>query len=161
MHKLVSMAELYPMIAETLAAGGCISFTSTGVSMLPMLGDRRDTVTLEPVTNPIRVNDVVLYRRKGGQFVLHRIVGMESNGDFSLCGDNQFILEHHISRQQMIGRLQSFTHKGHSVFCNSTLYKTYVYMLPLLRFLKHGRFIFRRYAAALKRRIRRLMNENR
>lgn len=161
MHKLVAMADLYPVIEETLAAGGCISLTSTGVSMLPMLGDRRDTVILEPVTSSLHVNDVVLYRRNSGQFVLHRIVAKEPDGDYVLCGDNQFILEHHISRRQIIGKLQSFTHKGRNIFCDSPIYKIYICLLPLLRFLKHERIVFLNCAAGLKRKIRRLMNGNR
>lgn len=160
MHKVILMAELYPVMEETLKAGGLVSLTSTGTSMMPMLQHQRDTIILAPVKNPLHVNDVVLYRRISGQFVLHRIVGLESNGDYVLCGDNQSIPEHHIARQQVIGRLQSFIRKGRRISCNSPSYKVYVTMLPLLRFLKHSLLIFRGYAAALKKRIRRLTNGN-
>ncbi len=161
MRKVVPMADLCPVMEETLKAGGLVSLTSTGTSMLPMLKHQRDIVILEQITSPLHVNDVVLYRRESGQFVLHRIVGMESNSDYVLCGDNQFIQEHHIARQQIIGRLQSFTRKGRRISCASPSYKAYVCLLPLLRFLKRGNLVCRRYAAALKRRIRRPMSGNR
>ena len=161
MHKVIPMAELYPVMEETLKTGGLVSFTSTGTSMMPMLKHKRDIVILEPVTNLLHVHDVVLYRRDSGQYVLHRIVGREPNGDYILCGDNQFMLEHHISRKQMIGRLQSFTHNGRRIACTLPSYKAYVALLPLLRFIKHGLLVCRGYASALKRRIRRPAGGNR
>lgn len=160
MHKPMAMADLYPMITEVLEARGCVSLTTTGVSMLPMLCDRRDTVVLEPVISPLHVNDVVLYRRDNGQFVLHRIVGIEANGDYILCGDNQLITEHHIAHRQVIGRLQAFIRKGRRISCTSPRYKAYLYLLPLLRLLKRGFFVGRMFASALRRRIRRLVNGN-
>jgi hypothetical protein len=154
LHKVVSIDELFQVMEETLHAGGLVTLTSTGTSMLPMLKHQRDTVILEPVASPLHVNDVVLYRRLSGQFVLHRIVGLESNGDYILCGDNQFALERHISHRQVIGRLQVFIRKGRRISCNSPWYKAYVCLLPMLRLLRHGFYAGRRYMGAFKRRIR-------
>ena len=136
MHKAVAMAQMYPVIRETLQAGGTVTLTSTGASMMPMLRHGEDTVTLEPAVGVLRINDIVLYRRDNGQFVLHRIVGMDQNGDYILRGDNQLTLEHHVRRQQVIGRLLAFTRKGRRIACTSVRYKAYVCLLPVLRALK-------------------------
>ena len=158
MPKTVNVADLYPVIEEKLHTGGYVTMMASGVSMLPMLRNQLDTVILGPVTEPLLMNDVVLYRRANGQFVLHRIVGLETNGNYILCGDNQYILEHNISHQQVVGLLQSFTRKGRSISCTSHYYKAYVNLLPTLRFLHFGLSISRRYASVLKRKVRRWTN---
>jgi len=160
LSRAVTLADLYLVIEEKLRAGGRVSLMASGVSMLPMLKHQRDTVVLGPATGTLLVNDVVLYRREGGQFVLHRVVGLESNGNYILCGDNQFVLEHHINHKQVVGRLVGFIRNGRRISCTSPWYKAYVLLLPVLRFLKHGLFIGLRYAANLMRRICRLTNGN-
>ncbi len=135
MHN-VTMAQLYPVIEETLQRGGSVTLTPTGASMMPMLRHQRDTVTLGTIDGPLKINDVVLYKRNNGEFVLHRIVGMEKNGDFIMCGDYQLVPEHHIKQQQMIGRLLSFTRKGRHVLCSCFSYRAYVCLLPVFRTLR-------------------------
>lgn len=151
MHKVVSMADLYPVMEEAMLAGCRVTLTVTGASMLPLLRHRQDTVTLETVTGRLRPNDVVLYRQADGRFVLHRIVGMEKNGDCILCGDNQLVWDHHVKRRQIIGRLVAFTRKGRKIACTSPWYLAYMLMLPSLRLVRNGCFIARRYIGALGR----------
>ncbi len=38
-----------PLIRETLEEGKCVQFSPRGVSMLPMLRQGKDTVTLSPI----------------------------------------------------------------------------------------------------------------
>jgi hypothetical protein len=130
------MAELYPVLVEALRWGGHVTFTATGVSMLPMLRHMRDTVTLRPARGDARVGDVALYRRENGQFVLHRIVGVEENGDYVFCGDNQFIRERFVSPRQVIALMASLSRHGHVYRCDSFLYRMYVFLLPLLRLMR-------------------------
>ena len=147
MHKVVTMTDLYPVMKETLVAGGCIRLTVTGTSMLPMLKHGQDTVVLEPVSGMLHKNDVVLYQRENGQFVLHRIVALEPDSRYTMCGDHQFIREYHISHRQVIGRLNSFIHNGRLISRTSLGYKTYVFLLPVIRlfqrsFLAGGKDLF-------------------
>ena len=72
----LQMDELMPLILERLAAGQDVRFSPRGVSMLPMLRQGRDTVTLSPVTGRLRKYDLPLYRREDGRYVLHRVVGV-------------------------------------------------------------------------------------
>lgn len=138
MHKDVAMAELYPVLVEALRWGGHVTFTATGVSMLPMLRHMRDTVTLRPARGDARVGDVALYRRESGQFVLHRIVGLEENGDYVLCGDNQFVRERFVRPRQVIALMASFSRKGRVYRCDSALYRAYVCILPALRLVRRA-----------------------
>ncbi len=155
MNKTFAIAQLYPVIEEKLHAGGCITITTTGYSMLPMLNHHRDTVVLGPITDMPHINDVVLYQRDNGSYVMHRIVGREKNGDYILCGDNQIYWEHHIKRQQILGILVAFTRKDRQVSCSSLCYKVYVYLLPVIRLLRHLLTWCRMQKGALNRLIHR------
>ena len=46
MIKIVDMSELAPIIIEKTKSGGTATLTARGTSMLPMLCDNRDVVTL-------------------------------------------------------------------------------------------------------------------
>lgn len=47
---------------------------SVGVSMRPMLTQRTGQLQIEKVAADPKVNDVVLFKRSSGQYVLHRVV---------------------------------------------------------------------------------------
>lgn len=49
-------------------------------------------------------NDIILYKRENGTFVLHRVTGKKENA-YIFRGDNQFSDEYGIKREQMIGKV--------------------------------------------------------
>ena len=60
-------------IAEILERDGVYVGTTSGVSMKPMLRDRRDTVVIVPATERLKKYDVALFTQ-GGRCFLHRVV---------------------------------------------------------------------------------------
>lgn len=132
-----SMEVLIPIIRERLAEGQSIRFSPKGTSMLPMLRENRDTVTLSPLPEKLKKYDLPLYRRANGQYVLHRIVQVtaESGEDlhridsiktglvhaphpiYTCRGDNQVVSETGLSHDRMIALVTGFTRNGreHSV----------------------------------------------
>ena len=76
----VQLADYYPLMKETLDQGGTFSLTITGTSMFPFIVGNRDKVTLSPITGELKKNDLPLYRRSNGAFVLHRIVKVNKDG---------------------------------------------------------------------------------
>ena len=112
-QKEISLEALYPMIRATLDSGKNVTFSPRGTSMLPMLRQGIDTVTLSPLPDTLKKYDLPLYRRDNGQFVLHRIVKVE--GTYTCCGDNQYVKEPGIRDEQMLALVTSFTHKGKTV----------------------------------------------
>lgn len=66
-------------IEEVLASQGVYISTTSGVSMYPMLRDRRDTIIIRPVSGRLKKYEVPLYRR-GEDYVLHRIVKVTPEG---------------------------------------------------------------------------------
>ena len=130
--KRVHLAEMLPIIEETLAAGGTVKLPITGTSMLPLLRSGRDTVTLTAVTSPLKKYDLPLYRRKDGAFVLHRVVKVQADGTYTMCGDNQWVQEPNIHEEQCIGVVCAITRNGKTFSVQSSNYKLYVRVWHLL-----------------------------
>ena len=115
LYKEIRLEQLMPVIQEQLNNGNSVRFFPKGTSMLPMLRQGIDSVILSPITNRLRKYDLPLYQRKNGQYVLHRIV--DTQGNYTCVGDNQFDLETGIAHSQMIAVVTAFTRGGkkHSV----------------------------------------------
>ena len=101
----IELDELFPVMQEQLAAGGTVKFGPKGTSMLPLIHQGIDSVVISPVKEPLKKYDVPLYRRDNGQFVLHRIVGVNKDG-YIMCGDNQVLREYGITDAHIIGVLE-------------------------------------------------------
>lgn len=98
----VSLSDLLPFIEEAFEKGAEFKIPITGTSMNPMLIQGRDYVLIIKNVKPLDIGDIPLYRRCDGSFVLHRVVGTDDEG-YILCGDNQFIREHGITDEDVIG----------------------------------------------------------
>ena len=112
-----------PLIREQLAAGQTVSFSPKGTSMLPMLRQGLDTVTLSHLPVQLRKYDLPLYQRPNGQYVLHRIV--RCGEAYSCIGDNQFRPETGVHREQMIALVTAFSRNGREWSVDSLPYQIY------------------------------------
>ncbi len=104
--KQVSLDEMMPLFRQQLAAGKRVRFGPKGTSMLPMLRQGIDTVELASCPETLKKYDLPLYQRRGGQYVLHRIV--RAGDTYTCIGDNQYQLEKGLSYHQMIGVVTAF-----------------------------------------------------
>ena len=136
--KKIRLEDLAPVIEEELAAGGQFEISIKGTSMLPLLVQGRDTVTLTAVNESLEKYDIPLYRRKDGGFVLHRVVKAE-NGCYTMCGDNQWVLEKGIEHSQVIGKVCKITRKGKCFETTNSRYKLYCrvwqFLFPVRKYL--------------------------
>lgn len=123
--KKVNMVELYPLMKEILDDGGSFKLTVTGSSMFPFILGGRDQVTLSPLPAKLRKNDLPLYRRRDGSFILHRIVRCEKDGTYTCCGDHQWVLEPGLRQEQMIAIATAFVRKGRAITNRNILYRMY------------------------------------
>lgn len=137
--KKVRLSQMLPAMEETLAAGGTVKLPITGTSMLPLLVAGRDTVILKKADLPLKLFDLPLYRRKDGAFVLHRVVAVEQNGTYTMCGDNQWVKEPGIAGEQIIGVVEAVERKGKLLPVQSFRYRAYVRfwhtLLPVRKYL--------------------------
>ena len=139
--KEVQLEELMPIIRESLAAGNNVRFLPKGVSMLPMLRQGTDSVLLSPLPETLKKYDLPLYQRDNGQYVLHRIV--KTGETYTCVGDNQFLLETGLRRDQMIALVTSFTRGKRRICVNSISYQIYCRILHFSRPIRY--FFFRAY----------------
>lgn len=101
------MEPLLGLLEETDAVPLVIS----GNSMTPFLVHGRDTVYLSKPEEPFRRGDMLLYRRRNGAYVLHRVY--RGDGDcFTMVGDAQTVLEPGICRDQILARVTAVRRKG-------------------------------------------------
>ncbi len=91
---LLTPGEAVGRLLPLLDAGASVPLRVTGNSMVPFLRDRRDLVSLRaPRFLPYQPGDILLFRRAGGQLVLHRLRKVRGDGTLLLNGDGQTWLE--------------------------------------------------------------------
>lgn len=141
MKQIVEMCKIEPTIREIVGAGGVVRLTVTGQSMFPTLVEKRDSVLLKK-PDRIKKGDIVLYQRKNGDYVLHRIV-KKKKGEFSLCGDNQTMVECPIYRQQIFGVVSGIVRKGVTIPVTDVKYRVVSFIWT--RFIGLRPFLLRNY----------------
>ncbi|HHZ05727.1 MAG TPA: hypothetical protein GX401_02890 [Clostridiales bacterium] len=98
-----------------------------GSSMYPLLYNLRDIVHIIPINGKLKKYDVVLFRRKNGQLVLHRLLRSVNSG-YIMCGDGQFKKEYRVQQSQIIGVMDSFYRNKKYICVTNLWYKFYVYI---------------------------------
>lgn len=117
---------------QELEKNGRLIYTTVGRSMRPFLRSGEDLMVIEARKGQrYSARDVVLYRRKSGKYVLHRIMGVRRE-DYVLCGDNCWDLEPGIRDEQILGVLTAVIRNGKMLDVQSRSYRTKVFLWWLL-----------------------------
>lgn len=90
-------------IADLISEKGFYVTRPKGTSMYPMIRGTNNEICVVKA-DKYEKYDVALYRRESGYYVLHRILDINDDG-FVCCGDNQWILEYGVKREQLVGKL--------------------------------------------------------
>ena len=125
-------------IEEVLSISGKYVGPTVGISMLPMLKNRRDSIIVLPKTERLKPLDVALYRR-GKDYVLHRVLSVTDNG-YIIRGDNCYADEI-VPEETVIGVLTEFYRKDKHILCTDEKYLRYVHRR--LKTYKFRRFFVR------------------
>lgn len=123
-RQLLPMEELVKLLRVQLNNGGRADLVVTGVSMFPMLYNRRDRVSLIPAPELCRKSDIILYQRDNGRYILHRIVRVKDGG-YICCGDNQAEAEQ-VNHSQVIAVVDGFTRNGKTYTLDHWGYRAYL-----------------------------------
>lgn len=115
----LNMETLLPFIEEAFNRGLDFQIPITGTSMNPLLYQNRDFVKIVKPALPLKIGDIPLYRRNDGAFILHRVVGIKENGEYIMCGDNQFLLEYGITDKNIIGVTKTLIIDGKEIDVDS------------------------------------------
>ena len=152
---------------DILREQGTLVYTYGGVSMMPLLRQGRDVMVIENVQDgkPLHRLDSVLFKRRNGQYVLHRIMDSGTPESeklvYRICGDNTLDLER-VERSQIIGRLVAVERYGGRHICVTDLsYRLFSWLMwGLWPVRRYGRPIYwrlRGYAAAVYHKLRRII----
>ena len=125
---------------EYLDKYGSLTYTNSGVSMLPLLRQGKDLLTVTKKSGErCKKGDVVLYRRPPESYVLHRIVEVRKD-DYVLLGDNCVEKEYGIRDVDILGVLTSFVRGGKEHRVSDAGYRLYSFLwvnfAPLRVFIK-------------------------
>ena len=98
-----------------------------GTSMWPLLKEGRDRVQVSSIEGKqLRKGDIVLYRRKDGTWILHRIIKVEKKDTFLVCGDHQWRQIEEVCEQQILAVAQGFFRDGCFIDEKTWWYRLYV-----------------------------------
>ncbi len=111
-------------IEQAIEQNGYHLATIVGDSMMPLLRNRRDMVKVVAAKNKLKKYDLPLYRRPGGEYVLHRIVKVKKNY-YVICGDNRFSREK-VPLEWIVGVAESVFRDEQEVPVTSPEYLRYV-----------------------------------
>ncbi len=109
-------------ISEILKKDGVYVSTTSGVSMHPLLRDRRDTVVIIRPEARLRKYDVALFLR-GEKYVLHRVIKVTEDG-YIIRGDN-CVANEAVKESNVIGVLAEICRGGKDIKLCGAGYKTY------------------------------------
>lgn len=135
-----SLEELMPLIRTQLKAGQSVRFFPKGTSMLPMLRETLDSVTISAAKDGLRKYDIALYKRDDGQYVLHRVI--RAGETYTFIGDSQFEEEQCVRADQVIAVVTGFCRKEREYSVSDLSYQLYVRLWhlsrPMRRFWRRG-----------------------
>lgn len=122
-------------IEKVLESDGVFVSTTSGVSMYPLLRNRRDTIIVTPTKERLKKYDVALYRRDEN-YVLHRVIKVLPDS-YIIRGDNCILLEH-VKDTEILGKLTGIYRSDKAVRMEGASYKLYskaiVFFNPIVRF---------------------------
>ncbi len=135
-------------IEKVMEEQGVYVSTTSGVSMYPMLRDRRDTIIVKPCKGRLNKYDVALYRR-GDAYVLHRVIKVLPDS-YIIRGDNCIAKEYGTVDADVLGRLVEFYRGEKKVDMSSWSYKAYSVIICALHPLVLLKFKFKALFAKLR-----------
>lgn len=111
--RIVENDVYLPVLRELIYEGHSVRLNVRGQSMLPFLSDVRDSVIIEPVKKVLKRGDIVIYQRKNGAYIMHRIYKTDNiKKQYYLVGDAQKELEGPIDVSQIFGIVTKACRKG-------------------------------------------------
>ena len=139
-------------IESQLKNQGFYVSTTVGVSMRPMLRNRRDRVIIKPVGKErLKKWDLPLYRRPDGKYVLHRIIGVR-DGYYIIRGDNTYAKEK-VPDEWILGVMTEFYRGDRHYTAEQGSYRRYAAFWQTVYPLRYPIHVARVLASRVKRKL--------
>lgn len=109
--KCVDMNNLIPLISEIISSDKEVVFTPYGSSMLPLLKGGKSVIILKKFDGKIKKNDLPLYKREDGKYILHRVIKINKDNTFNARGDSLIVNEKNINISSIIAITSQYKRK--------------------------------------------------
>ncbi len=141
-------------IEKEIAEKGRLTYTGKGVSMWPLIRQKKDLVVIERPKGRLKKHDVALYKTnvKSNRYTLHRIIDVTENG-YICRGDNCIRKEYGITEDMIVGVMTELYRGGKKISLDSAGYKVYVVTNRLLFPARYCFYIVIRLLRKIKRTI--------
>ena len=145
---------------EELREKGYYFSVPKGISMKPMIQNRRGIVEIHTLKDIAKKYDVVLYNRirpqfPDGQGVLHRVIEVHDD-HYIIMGDNCWQREY-VLHKDTVGIMTRFYRKGRWIDVNDKGYQLYVRIWMLTMPVRRPLFFIRDKAKGLLRKVYRFI----
>lgn len=138
---------------EMLKVKGYLLYTNVGVSMMPLLRERRDIIEIRPLQGRAKRYDAILYKH-GNKYILHRVLKVRPQ-DYVICGDHNFRREYGITDDQILGVMTRVIRDGKSIYPTDWKYRLYVHLwcdfYHVRAAILYAKMLFRSASHRLKR----------
>lgn len=137
-------------IEDILATHGVYASIVCGVSMYPLLRQKKDIVYIAPISDAVRKYDVLLYKRSE-KYILHRVIGFYDEG-YVIRGDNTYKKEY-VPYGDVVGVLVKYYKRGKEYAVNTKSFALYGFLVQLFYF---PRSIFAKFKSMVGRVVRKI-----
>lgn len=144
-------------IEDVLQERGIYVGPTVGVSMLPMLKARRDTVIIVKKEGKLSPLDVALYKRGDGAYILHRVLKVTDTG-YIIRGDNCYVDEI-VEESTVLGVLREFYQKDKHILCTDEKYLKYVHKRLKTYPCRRRKVLFKRKIRAVLSKVKRALKK--
>lgn len=94
-------------LEDIIKRTGCLCTEIKGTSMNPLLRQGVNKVYVEAPKGRLKKMDVALYKRSGGDYILHRVINVCDDG-YVMCGDNHYVLEYGVTDDNILGVMRGY-----------------------------------------------------
>lgn len=111
-------------IADELRNGHPVATYTTGISMEPLLKEKKTYVVIEPLRRELQTGDLPIFRRPDGVYIIHRVIGQEGQC-YLTRGDNCLHYEK-VPKEQFLGIVTEIQRNGKTIRVTDRGYRNYV-----------------------------------
>lgn len=134
--QVLSNKVLFTKIREQIAEGRKVTIRAKGWSMLPLVWDDRDTLTLAAVSeDTFQKGHIVLAQLGTGRYVVHRIARVKGQR-YCLRGDGNPYQEEYVHRDKIYAELVAIQRAGKQINSKHWLWKFCQHLWPSNGFLR-------------------------
>lgn len=106
-NRVISNIDFFTLVEEEIKEGKSVTIPFKGNSMYPFIRSDKYIITLTPIKEELKINDIALFKYRG-EHLLHRLIEIKGN-KYLFRGDGSIIQEELVERADIIAILARIT----------------------------------------------------